>query len=129
MERRTAWLSEQVDTLGLDNVEVARSRSEDWAGAGTLDMVTARAVSALRTLIPWTAPLVRDGGELLLLNGARAPAEIDAARKQLRPYRLTDVRVEIVVGSLLTEPPRVVPALVRPYPLARCFPFTIYRTS
>src|SRR3546814_17781690 len=108
MERRTAWLSEQVDTLGLDNVEVARSRSEDWAGAGTLDMVTARAVSALRTLIPWTAPLVRDGGELILLKGASAPAEIDAARKQIRAYRLTDVRVEIVGGELLTEHTRVV---------------------
>lgn len=113
MERRTAWLSEQVAALGLENVDVVRSRSEDWVGAGTLDMVTARAVSALRTLIPWTAPLVRDGGELVLLKGVNAPAEIDAARKQIRAFHLTDVRVELVGADLLTEPTRVVRALVR----------------
>jgi len=113
MERRTAWLTEQVETLGLDNVEVVRSRGEDWAGAGSLDAVTARAVSALRTLIPFTAPLVRDGGELILLKGASAQKEIDAAAKQIRAYRLTDVRVETVGADLLDEPTRVVRARVR----------------
>ena len=113
MERRTAWLTEQVETLGLDNVEVVRSRGEDWAGAGSLDAVTARAVSALRTLIPVTAPLVRDGGELILLKGASAQKEIDAAAKQIRAYRLTDVRVETVGADLLDEPTRVVRARVR----------------
>ena len=29
MERRVAWLTEQVDELGLDNVEVVRARAED----------------------------------------------------------------------------------------------------
>ncbi|MCK6066235.1 MULTISPECIES: 16S rRNA (guanine(527)-N(7))-methyltransferase RsmG [Microbacterium] len=113
MERRTAWLTEQVEALGLDNVEVVRSRGEDWAGAGSLDAVTARAVSALRTLIPFTAPLVRDGGELILLKGASAQKEIDAAAKQIRAYRLTDVRVETVGAGLLDEPTRVVRARVR----------------
>lgn len=113
MERRTQWLSEQVENLGLDNVEVVRSRSEDWGGAGTLDAVTARAVSALRTLIPWTAPLVRDGGELILLKGANAPAEIDAARKQIRAHRLSDLHVETLGEGLLAEPTRVVRARVR----------------
>lgn len=113
MERRTAWLTEQVESLGLDNVEVVRSRGEDWAGAGSLDAVTARAVSALRTLIPFTAPLVRDGGELILLKGASAQKEIDAAAKQIRAYRLTDVRVETVGDGLLDEPTRVVRARVR----------------
>jgi 16S rRNA (guanine527-N7)-methyltransferase len=72
MERRVAWLSEQVDALGLDNVEVIRARAEDWKGGPVLDAVTALAVSALRTLVPLTAPLVRDGGELILLKGASA---------------------------------------------------------
>jgi 16S rRNA (guanine527-N7)-methyltransferase len=113
MERRTVWLSEQVGALGLENVEVVRSRSEDWSGAGSLDVVTARAVSALRTLIPWTAPLVRDGGELILLKGANVAAEVDAARKQIRSYRLSDVRVETVGEDLLDEPTRVLRARVR----------------
>lgn len=113
MERRTAWLAEQVDELGLENVEIVRSRGEDWSGAGSLDMVTARAVSALKTLLPYTAPLVRDGGEVVLLKGANAEKEIEAARKQIRAHRLSDVRVETVGGDLLAEPTRVIRARVR----------------
>ena len=113
MERRIAWLSEQVAELGLNNVEVLRARGEDWKRGPVLDAATARAVSALRTLVPLTAPLVRDGGELILLKGANAASEIDAADKQLRKYRLTDVRVEIIGEGLLEEPTRVVRATVR----------------
>lgn len=113
MERRTVWLAEQVDTLGLTNVEIVRSRGEEWSGAGTLDMVTARAVSALKTLLPWTAPLVRSGGELVLLKGANAQNEISAATKQLRAHRVTDARVEVVGADLLDEPTRVIRAFVR----------------
>lgn len=113
MERRVAWLNEQVAALGLRNVSVVRARAEEWDGRGTLDAATARAVSALRTLIPLTAPLVRDGGELVLLKGANAPAEIDAAAKQIRRFGLTDVLVEVVGEGVLDEPTRVVRATVR----------------
>lgn len=113
MERRVAWLSEQVAELGLDNVEVVRSRAEDWRRGPTLDAVTARAVSALRTLVPLTAPLVRDGGELNLLKGANASLEIDGAEKALRKYRVSNVRLEVVGEGLLEEPTRVVRATVR----------------
>ena len=113
MERRVAWLKEQAAELGLGNVEVLRARAEDWRDGPALDAVTARAVSALRTLIPLTAPLVRDGGELVLMKGTNAPAEIVSAEKQIRRYRLSDVRVEIWGERLLAEPTRVVRATVR----------------
>ncbi|MCU4673700.1 16S rRNA (guanine(527)-N(7))-methyltransferase RsmG [Microbacterium fluvii] len=113
MERRVAWLSEQVAELGLDNVEVLRARAEDWKRGPVLDAATARAVSALRTLVPITAPLVRDGGELILLKGASAGDEIAAAEKQLRKFKITNARVEVVGAGLLAEPTRVVRATVR----------------
>ena len=113
MERRIAWLNEQVSELGLDNVEVLRARAEDWRRGPVLDAATARAVSALRTLVPLTAPLVRDGGELILLKGTSASNEIATAEKQLRKYRLSNVRLEIVGAGLLEEPTRVVRATVR----------------
>ncbi|GAA1724189.1 16S rRNA (guanine(527)-N(7))-methyltransferase RsmG [Microbacterium paludicola] len=114
MERRVAWLEEQVAALGLDNVVVERARAEE-AGRyeGTLDAVTARAVSALRTLIPWVAPLARDGGELILLKGTGAPTEIEAAQKAIRSYKLSDVRVEVLGEGVLAEETRVVRAVVR----------------
>lgn len=116
MERRTQWLQEQVDALGLENVEVRRGRAEDWSDGAVLDAVTARAVSALRTLIPLTAPLVHDGGELVLMKGIGAGAEIEKAAKQIRAARLSDVRVELVGEDVLAEPTRVVRATVRASP-------------
>jgi len=113
MERRVTWLNEQAAELGLENVEVLRSRAEDVPATAKFDFVTARAVSALRTLIPFTAPLVRDGGELALLKGMNAPAEIEAAAKQIKKYRLSDVRVEVLGEGVLAETTRVVRATVR----------------
>lgn len=113
MERRVTWLTEQVGELGLDNVEVLRSRAEDVPASSRFDVVTARAVSALKTLIPLTAPLVRDGGELTLLKGMNAANEIDAAQKQIKKFRLSDVRVEILGEGVLPEITRVVRAVVR----------------
>lgn len=113
MERRVAWLNEQADALGLTNVEVVRARAEDWRGGAIFDAVTARAVSALRTLLPLTAPLARDGGELILLKGANAQAEIGAAEKQLRKYKVTDARAEVVGEGVIAEPTRVIRARVR----------------
>ena len=110
MERRVTWLQEQKDALGLDNVEIVRARGEEWTEGAVLDAVTARAVSALKTLIPLTAPLVRVGGELVLLKGANAANEIDAAAKQIRKYGLDDIRVEVVGDGVIAEPTRVVRA-------------------
>lgn len=111
MERRVTWLNEQVDALGLDNVRVMRARAEDVGLE--FDVVTARAVSAMRTLIPITAPLVRDGGELILLKGHNVPAEIESAQKVLKKHKVTDVAVQVLGQDLLSEPTRVVRARVR----------------
>jgi 16S rRNA (guanine527-N7)-methyltransferase len=117
MERRTDWLQSEVDRMGLDNVTVLRARAEDLAGSGTLlplDQVTARAVSALRTLISLTAPLVRSGGELVLMKGGRAEEEISAAQKVIRKHRLHDVEVLELGGELGLDVTRVVRAVVDP---------------
>jgi len=113
MERRVTWLNEQVAALELSNVEVVRARAEEWKRGPVLDAVTARAVSALRTLIPITAPLVRDGGELIFLKGTSVENEIAAAEKQLRKFKISNPRVEVVGESLLAEPSRVFRATVR----------------
>lgn len=112
MERRTAWLNDQVAELGLNNVTVVRDRAEDVRRDVLLDQVTARAVSALKKLIPMTAPLVRPGGELVLMKGAGAQAEIEAAAKQIRAFKLHNVEVLTLGEGLLNEVTRVVRATV-----------------
>lgn len=117
MERRTDWLQSEVDRMGLDNVEVLRARAEELPGSGRLlplDQVTARAVSALRTLIPLTAPLVRSGGELILMKGGRAEEEITAAQKVIRKHRLHEVTVQELGAEHGLDTTRVVRAIVDP---------------
>lgn len=111
MERRVIWLAEQVAALGLDNVTVMRARAEDVGLE--FDVVTARAVSALRTLVPITAPLAKDGGELIFLKGKSVEAEIDAAQKALKKHKVTDVTVDTLGEGVLTETTRVFRARVR----------------
>lgn len=112
MERRVAWLTDQVSVLSLENVSVIRARAEDLVLSEPLDQATARAVSALRTLIPLTAPLVRPGGELVLMKGAAAEREVDAAAKVIRKYRLHDVEVLTLGDGVLDEVTRVIRATV-----------------
>jgi len=112
MERRTEWLQSQVAELGLTNVVVVRARAEDAPYAGRFDQLTARAVSALRTLLPSVVPLVRQGGELLLMKGARVEDERAAAAKQIAKARLRDVEVLELAEPGLAEPTRVFRATV-----------------
>jgi len=107
MERRTDWLSEEAERLGLRNVTVLRGRAEDVALDPLLDQVTARAVSALSKLVPLCAPLVRRGGEMIFLKGERVQQEIDAAEKALRKAKLRDPEVLVLGEGVVPEVTRV----------------------
>lgn len=109
MERRVAWLEEERDRLGLENVVVERARAEETA-PGRFDVVTARAVGALSGLLPITAPLGRPGGLLALLKGASVEAELAKADKVVRRLGLRDVRVEIAGRGMASLETRVLMA-------------------
>ncbi|GMA29030.1 16S rRNA (guanine(527)-N(7))-methyltransferase RsmG [Arenivirga flava] len=110
MERRVAWLSEESERLGLENVTVLRARAEETGIA--VDQVTARAVSALRTLVPNCRGLLSVGGEMLFLKGASVEDEIAAARKQLLKAGLRDPEVLVLGEEIGAEPTRVFRATV-----------------
>lgn len=112
MERRVQWLEEQKQLLGLANVRVVRARAEDVQGGEQFDQVTARAVSALKKLIPMTAPLVKQGGELLFMKGERVDEELKAATSALKRFGLRDARVEVLEAVGLSERTRVFRATV-----------------
>jgi len=112
MERRTEWLRAQTDELGLSNVTVVRARAEDAPYLGRFDQLTARAVAALKTLIPAVVPLVKPGGELLLMKGARVDDERVAAAKQIAKARLHDVEVMELSEQGLAESTRVFRAVL-----------------
>ena len=101
MERRVEWLTAEADRLGLANVVVDRSRSQDAPYAEGLTQITARAVTALSKLIPATEHLLSPGGEMVFMKGARIDEEIVAAAKVIRKARLRDVE-SLVLGEGIT---------------------------
>jgi 16S rRNA (guanine527-N7)-methyltransferase len=77
--RRSVFLEETVDSLGLDNVTVMRSRAEDLAGSLVADVVTARAVAPLARLLGWALALCGPNGQVLAIKGGSVDAEIAEA--------------------------------------------------
>lgn len=82
LERRVRFLNQVVEELALTNVTVLRARAQDVDVRAV--RVTARAVSATKTLLPWLAPLVSPGGRMVLLKGRRADQELREADQWLR---------------------------------------------
>jgi len=110
--RRAQWLSDEAESLGLTNVVVINQRAEDVVGEVEVDQVTARAVSALKTLIPLAVKLVKPGGELLLLKGQRVEQEMRDAVKVMVRWKLENPRVEITGPEFGTEETRIFRATV-----------------
>ncbi|MFF5214122.1 16S rRNA (guanine(527)-N(7))-methyltransferase RsmG [Micromonospora sp. NPDC000442] len=116
LARRTAFLNETVEALGLTNsVRVFRGRAEE-AGAGSDvgpgDVVTARAVAPLDRLAGWCLPLTGIGGRLLALKGASAADEI--AEHADAVHRLGGGRPVLRrCGEGVVDPPTTVVEIVR----------------
>lgn len=89
MERRCLWLAEMIEVMGLTNVDVKRGRAEEYHDAFDADVVTSRAVAALDKLARWSLPLLRPGGQLVILKGRNVAAEIEPALKVLRKFRMS----------------------------------------
>jgi 16S rRNA (guanine527-N7)-methyltransferase len=82
--RRTVFLEEAVERLGLERVRVFRGRAEELHGAEQFDVVTARALAPLGRLVGWAMPLTRPAGVVLAMKGRAAAGEIEAASEVLR---------------------------------------------
>ncbi|MEY5057904.1 MAG: hypothetical protein RI987_708 [Actinomycetota bacterium] len=106
MERRSKWLQEQVDALGLTHVRVHRARAEEVGEA--FDIVTARAVSALPKLLRMTVPLTRDGGEIIALKGSKAADEIEESKKLQKKLKISGFEILHTGAKFLAEPTLVV---------------------
>jgi 16S rRNA (guanine527-N7)-methyltransferase len=106
--RRTTFLEEVVDDLGLDHVEVVRGRADALHGVRTFDAVTSRAVAALDTLVGWSMPLVAPTGALVAMKGSSIGDEIESARPVLDQLGCAEPDVAVYGEGLLEQPTTVV---------------------
>ncbi|WP_413808422.1 16S rRNA (guanine(527)-N(7))-methyltransferase RsmG [Streptomyces sp. OE57] len=106
--RRTNFLREVVELLGLEHVTVVRGRAEEVLGKLTpMHVVTARAVAPLDRLAGWGVPLLRPYGQMLLLKGDTAEEELKQARAALGKLGVVGTSV-LHVGEGVVDPPSTV---------------------
>jgi 16S rRNA (guanine527-N7)-methyltransferase len=107
MERRSNWMLEVVEDLGLKNVRVLRSRAEDVTEQD-FDIVTARAVAALDKLLKMCVPLLKPGGALIALKGSKAAEEIANSKKLEKKLGISSFEILVCGEKFLPEPTSVV---------------------
>ena len=111
-----------VSLLGLEGVEVIKSRAEDLGQMHEhrekYDWGVARAVANLRVLSEYLLPMIQVGGRMLAQKGESGPAEVHSAEnaikllggevRQLIPVTLPGVVEErhlVVVDKVAATPP------------------------
>ncbi|MFJ5308007.1 16S rRNA (guanine(527)-N(7))-methyltransferase RsmG [Streptomyces sp. NPDC088350] len=102
--RRTNFLNEVVELLGLDHVTVVRGRAEEVMGKlQPVHVVTARAVAPLERLATWGIPLLRPYGEMLALKGDTAEEELKSAASVLSKLGAVETSI-LQVGEGIVDP-------------------------
>lgn len=85
--KKTAFLAAACDSVGFPDVHVLTGRAETLAHdpelRGRFDLVVARAVAPLPTLLEFTMPFARVGGRVVTPKGSRVQEEVASAATAL----------------------------------------------
>lgn len=109
--RRTTFLHEVVDDLGLASIEVHRGRAEEKSivrAVGGADVVTSRAVAPVGRLMGWSLPLARRQGYVRALKGSSVSEELIRDAAEIRKAGGSAGRVLTVGEGILDQATYVV---------------------
>lgn len=99
--KRSTYLSEVKEELGLDNLTVVRGRAEEQKKS-LFDVVTSRAVAPLGKLAGWSLPLVKPGGAMLAMKGASVAEELQRDRADITRAGGGEAEI-LTVGEALVD--------------------------
>jgi 16S rRNA (guanine527-N7)-methyltransferase len=109
--KKITFLQEVVKVLGLKDVEVVQGRAEEVgqqpAFRGEFDLVMARAVARLNTLVEYLIPLARTNGYIMAYKGPNAAEEFIEAQKAIALLGGETVRFAPVDIPFLNEERRI----------------------
>jgi 16S rRNA (guanine527-N7)-methyltransferase len=78
--KKITFLKHVIESLGLEDVHTIQGRAEELGRQekfrGQFDLVTARAVAPLNTLVEYLLPLVRMSGLAVIFKGGSAAARV-----------------------------------------------------
>jgi 16S rRNA (guanine527-N7)-methyltransferase len=123
--KKTDFLDEVIGDLNLPNAKTLNGRAEDFAHQprwrNQFDLVTARAVASLPTILELAAPFLRTGGKMLLPKGTDIDEElvqaeraapllgIEIASTSLLPDAGSTIDTRLVIARKLATTPRTYP--------------------
>lgn len=109
--KKVTFLQEVVQTLQLANVEVVQGRAEEMALQPAyreqFDLVMARAVARLNTLVEYLLPFARLNGYVMAYKGPSAAEEFMEAQKAIAKLGGETVRFAPVTVPFLPEERRI----------------------
>lgn len=97
--KKTRFLTEVVQKLGLENVDIIESRIEKFQPESKFDTLTSRAFSAIGTMIRIAGHLCSKQGRFVAMKGQNPEQELAGLAEIPGPYRLEAIH-EIVVPEL-----------------------------
>ena len=83
LNKRITFLNELTAVLGIDKIHLVHDRAETFGqhqARHMFDVVTARAVAQLNVLSELCLPLVRTGGQFIVMKGKKAQEELDESK-------------------------------------------------
>ncbi len=105
--KKITFLRHVIEQLGLTGIEVVQGRAEEIGRnngyRAKFDIVTARAVAPLNTLVEYLLPLVATNGLVMIYKGAGTPQEFMEARKAIQVLGGEAVRIVPVQIPFLDE--------------------------
>ncbi len=91
--KKTRFLFQVKTALALDNMHIHQGRAEDWRPEPLFDAVVTRAFASLAGMVRACRHLLRPGGRLVAMKGARPDAELEECAGQCRLLRLIELQV------------------------------------
>jgi 16S rRNA (guanine527-N7)-methyltransferase len=90
--KKSAFLTQSVNELQLDNVSVVNARVEQWQG-GSFDVIVSRAFSELRDFVEVSRHLLAPDGVFAAMKGAKPTSEIAALPASFAVREIEELRV------------------------------------
>lgn len=85
LQKRLTFLSEVKQTIGLKNLDIIHARAEEYSieNREKFDIVTARAVAPLNTLLEYTVPMIKKDGYFIPLK-ANVSEELENSKNAMK---------------------------------------------
>jgi 16S rRNA (guanine527-N7)-methyltransferase len=91
--KKTRFIEHAIRQLGLQNIDVQKTRIEDYAAGRSFDTIVSRAFSSLNDFVSACEPYLNHGGQLLAMKSRLAKEEINSINKAQWGFTMQQVYV------------------------------------